>query len=285
MSYKRLSLIIPLVLILSLVFIGAASAAATASQVTDCSNSPNFMSKMYCTWLGGLNSTNLDLSGELIKWLFLVLIIVLIYSAFSYAKFPENAGLRVLLSIVTAFLATFLLTQAELFTAIQSYSAMGVALIIFLPILILAFFTMIVASKAAPFGILLQKVLWLVYAVFLLFKTMTLWILVQCQTNGGCENSSFTKFLYDYIVVPLTSKTSLIAMKAQVAAGQYDTAMLLLLVIVSIFVLTITMTNKFVVHWFAHEKYFADIEHQEDIIKRSQKLRETEAKATRGEEK
>ena len=90
--------------------VSAADAAPTKSSLVDCTTmgqtSP-WQARVYCVWLGGFNAKEFDLAGEVIKWLFLVLIILLIYSALSFASFPESAAVRLIIAIVGGALATF----------------------------------------------------------------------------------------------------------------------------------------------------------------------------------
>ena len=70
--------------------------------------------------------------GATIKWLVLMLVIILIYSALGYADFPENGALRFGLAIVVGLLATILITTDELVTTLKSYTALGLTLTLFL---------------------------------------------------------------------------------------------------------------------------------------------------------
>ena len=274
MNKKRFLAFIILPLLALSLFSSFVSAAA-ASNIATCPGT-GYFEKMYCLWLGGITGVgDFNLSGELIKWLMLILIVILVFSILKYVDFPpskkegEGTVMKLFLAIVIGVLATIFITTEELITIMQSYTALGIAIAIFIPILILAFFTLMVATKASPFGIFLQKILWVVYGFYVLFKTLTLWILIQCKVpaTGSACSSAFINFLKDYIVTPLTSQSTLDALE-KTKAG-YDSTILVILIIVSIFVLFMTLGNKFMVHWFAKEKMLAEIEGRRDTIKRS----------------
>lgn len=147
-------------------------------------------------WETGLTDANYGLIGNLLKYLVLILVIILVYSALMYVKFPESNSLKLLLAVVIGVIATFAITSAELLSALHSYTAMGVTLILFFPILILGFLTIMVASVANPFGIFLQRIMWLIYSIYLFIKTGLL-LLVRLywnSPNNYLASSSFLNF-------------------------------------------------------------------------------------------
>jgi hypothetical protein len=202
-----------------------------------------------------MGATEFDLAGEIIKWLFLVLIVLLIYSALTFASFPESAGIRLIVAIVGGALATFLLTTQELMTAVQSYSAMGIALVVFFPILVLAFFTLVVATKANPIGILLQRILWLIFSVYLFLKAGILFALSRGPDTLFYDTAS-----------ALSSTKAL----TSIQASTIDKPMLILLMVVAVAVFAIAVvSNKFVVHWLAKEKISGEVESEKSMLERS----------------
>lgn len=246
-----------------------------------------YMQRVYCVWLGGMSmGKDFNFVGEIAKWMFLLLIILLIYSSLAFASFPESAAIRLVLSIVGGILATILLTPAELVTALQSYSALGMALTLFFPILILGFFTLVVATKANPIGILLQKIMWIIYSVYLFIKAGTFYVLMtSCGDKAGTiastqiGDTTCGGFFFS-IVKAITSDSSLADYVKNM--GNFDSATLLLLIIVAVAVFVIAVaTNDFMVHWLAREKMVGDIEAQKDTLARAQALRKIEAEATK----
>jgi hypothetical protein len=101
--------------------------------------------------------------------LFLILIAVLIFSALKSANFPDNVGAQIAISIVVSFLAVVYITPNEFFGIMQSYNALGIALSVFLPVLILIFFTLVVGQKA-PFAIVFTKFLWAIFSIQIFWK-------------------------------------------------------------------------------------------------------------------
>jgi len=115
--------------------------------------------------------------GDTLKFMLLGLVILLVYSALTFAQFPENGVYRLSTAITIGFLSTFLVTTQELLTMLSSYTALGVTLGVFLPIMILGFFTMMVANSSHPMGIFVQKIAWVIYSGYLFIKTFgLLWL-------------------------------------------------------------------------------------------------------------
>jgi len=119
-----------------------------------------------------------DIVGETVKYFLLILIILLVYSGFSYMDFPENPIIRGIMSAVVGFLATFLIATNELITGLLGYSALGLTGFIILPILALLAITFVVASKSDPVGMFLSRIIWGIYGFALLIKAgiLALWL-------------------------------------------------------------------------------------------------------------
>lgn len=249
--------------------------AQTNSTFIECDqyNSLNRLEKTYCVWLGGLTGAdNFDLIAEIAKWIFLIIIVLLVYSAFEYVSFPQGGVTRLLLSILIGVGATTLITTKELLTTLLTYNALGVTLSVFLPILVLAFFTLIVASKASPIGIFLQRVIWLIFSIYLFFKAFILW---GISNFSATENDYFIYSIAQFLAGGKEAATALAT-----TATKFDTPMLVLLMVVAVAVFFIGfVSNKFIVHWLAKEKMLAEIEGQKELIKRSQAMRKLEAGA------
>ena len=216
---------------------------------------------------GKIDSDQVDSIGAIIKWAILALIVLLIYSALAFVKFPESATLRLIISIVVGFLATFFITTEELITAMQSYTALGIAMTVFFPIMILGFFTLVVASKANPIGIYLQRILWLIYSIYLFFRAGILLLLKNAynvfDAAGKTTLTAGTKTYWGFINVNLTQGVIN-------SLEKYDTTMLITLVVVAIAVFIImVISNKPIIAWFAKEKREAEIEGQKATIARS----------------
>lgn len=216
---------------------------------------------------------DLNASGEFAKLLILLLLIVLIYSALETVQFPENKAIRLVLAIVVGVLATMLITTAEILSLLQSYKALGIAITVFFPIMILTFFTFVVSTKGNPFGILTQKILWIAYSVYLFLRAGILILLKWALAGGGVDKQGFLIKFVEF----LGGKSLAIG-----ALSQYDTTTLIVNVAIAIAVFFIFVVgNDALALWLASEKRDIDIENQKDRLKRSQALRKAEADATR----
>jgi len=217
-------------------------------------------------------------NGYYLKWMLLALVIILIYSSLSYANFPENNLFKIIASVVIGFLATFLITTQELLVMLNSYTALGVTIAIFLPIMILGFFTIIIASKANPFGIYLQKILWLIYSVYLFIKTAGLliisreikaaatgtsaWGKILGESAAGIKANWVTK-LIDWLISwvrPIIEPMLPPVDQAKILLEVYSTQMLAILSIVAIAVFVImVLGDDYVMAWLMKSREDAAI--------------------------
>lgn len=123
-------------------------------------------------------------SVVLIKYLFLVMIIMLVYSAFSYVGFPENGAARAILTVVFSILATILIDPNELVAIVRSYTAAGIALSLVIPILVLGFITFAVAVKVSSVGIVMQRIMWAFYSVYLFVSAGGAWLMSKTEAGS-----------------------------------------------------------------------------------------------------
>ena len=205
-----------------------------------------------------------SLNSIVLKYLFLILIFILIFSILSYAKFPESASLQLFLALVISLLSTFAIDPGTLTGILRSYTALGVTLSLFVPILILGFFTIVVATKVNPIGILIQKILWVIYATYLFLSNGAALIL-------GSENF-YNTFIFKTFVffggMPVTN------------AQERFIAMILFVASIAIFIICVK-GNDFLTQWNAHEMRKADLMKYKDTAQRSKASRETDAELTR----
>ena len=129
----------------------------------------NFISDLFTNWGAG----QLDLN--IAKYLFLLMLTGLIWGALSFAKFPKYVIFQGLIAIPIAFLATAYITPEEVFTILQSYTALGITLTFVLPFMIMIFVSaMLVSSEKSfsmsPAKILLEIFLWLFFVAILGYK-------------------------------------------------------------------------------------------------------------------
>jgi hypothetical protein len=212
-------------------------------------------------WLHPEKNKDTEKTGAFLKYLFLLLVIMLVYSSLSYADFPKGTSVKIITAIIVGFLATFAITTKELLTVVQSYTALGMTLSIFFPIMILGFFTMVVATKGAPTGIFLQRIVWLIYSVYLFFKRLVVFIISQSTASGtGLVLPGWAilfKPLVDQFVATFKDTTEL----TNFISSNYDTTTTYLLLLVSIAVFVIcVLSNKMVVAWLAKEQNESAIE-------------------------
>jgi len=199
-------------------------------------------------FLGDLWSGRAEIGviGQTAKWLILVLLIMLIYSALQYIDFPENQFAQFILATIVGFLATVLISTQEVIAILISYTALGIALITFLPIMILGFFSIVMATKGSPMGIYLQKILWLAYSLYLFIKAGALFLVQSFARYTDPENleayyqsSSVQLFLGD---------------SARELSTNSDPIILFMLIFVAILTFVIAVwRNDFIVDWLAHE--------------------------------
>ncbi len=112
-----------------------------------------------------------------LKIVFLAVIVVIIFAGLVEAEFPKSKPLAFILSILVGYLATVFIASDEVVAAILSYKAFGMAIILFIPIMGLGFVTYVSVKKGKGLFIVAQRLLWLVYALFLIIYVLGLVVL------------------------------------------------------------------------------------------------------------
>ena len=112
-----------------------------------------------------------DVSTVFIKYLFLVLVFVMAYSSFNIIRFPEETYLRAILSVVVAILFTIVIRPEELIAAMINFKSVGLTMILVFPMIVLAMFSFAMAVQMNAMGIVLQRVIWGIYSVFLFLNS------------------------------------------------------------------------------------------------------------------
>lgn len=212
-----------------------------------------WLKKKYDLWLKGVDwETGEDLGGltEMIKWFVLILVVLLIYSALTMGEFPENPLVRAIIAGVTGILSTFFITSQELITTMQAYTALGVALTVFFPIMILGFFTITIIKKGKPTGIFLQQILWIIYSVYLFIKTGSLLLL---------KNASATELASGEVKMWFLKISASPAVQASVKAQSGTMLMVLLITSVAVFAIMV-IGNKTVRKWVGQQQREAESE-------------------------
>lgn len=141
-----------------------------------------------CTTISGCEwKTNISIIGETLKYILLIMVILLVYMGLGYFNFHSTI-LKVSLSVVIGFLATFLVTTNELITSLMGYTALGLTIQILLPLIALGGITIMMSSKGGPTGVYLTRVAWAIYAAYLFFKTIGIFLILrffQLQNVNG----------------------------------------------------------------------------------------------------
>jgi len=217
---------------------------------------------------------NADLGtiGWFAKYLFLALIVILIYSSLQFVDFPENNGLKFALSLVVGFLSTALISTSEVIGLMLSYTALGITLITFFPIMILMFFTVMISAKANPMGIFFQKIMWWTYFAYLLIKAG--FLLIAKGFYSTASTSSGTEKLFQFFL----------GEDYKVLASSTSGSVLTVLVIVALAVWYFAIKrNDHMVRWINDNKVEAEKVAQESDIKRSAAYDKTRAQAMEGD--
>lgn len=130
------------------------------------------MSDFFTNWGEG----NLD--ANIAKYLFWFMVTALIWSALSFAKFPESGVFQALIALPAGFLATAYLTPAEVFTVLQSYQTLGIVLTFIVPFMLMLFFSAMFLSNAKVKSMSVPKVmmevfLWIFFVAILGYKMIS----------------------------------------------------------------------------------------------------------------
>lgn len=168
-SKCRSVLLVMFVSLLIVSIFGFVSSESLASRISSSSGSmsdylPTGLQSAYTDWQ---NST---LGTESLRLLFGVLIALLIYSVLTTSGFIESKGVVWIMSGIIAIISVAFISDAA-FTGIgESYAAFGLTMTVFLPFLILLFFTFSAAKKADPTARVLQMIIWVLFAGFLIIR-------------------------------------------------------------------------------------------------------------------
>ncbi len=204
-------------------------------------------------------------SGEFIKLFFMLLVIILIYSSLNYVNFPEQPGLRWLLAGVTGFLATVLISSNEIIAILESYKALGIAMTLFFPLMILAFFTFVVTTKVSVFGILIQRILWMIYSIYLFFRAAGL-LLIRLFGDEILKRGGTMEKIATFLL------------GKNIQSTEASPIILIVMIIVAIVVFWIFVyKNKALAEWLIKEKREAEGMKYRDTSETAKQTLETDA--------
>ncbi len=194
-------------------------------------------------WTGWEQGTN-DLDKITVKYLFLILIAILIFSILASASFPENAIARIIISGIVSVLATFYITPDEIWGMLAAYTGLGITLGLFIPIAILLFFTIIIMVKASPMGVFFSRILWLIFSLWAIFKGLFIFLLKEGVT-GWSNITSVTSAagvttvtLNGAVISPwLSPILKVVSANTFIQAGKSDAAIGIILLVVGLTIL------------------------------------------------
>jgi hypothetical protein len=118
---------------------------------------------------GGALETG-KISINLTKYLFIFLVILIIWSILDAIEIIRKDSIKWFVSIIIGFLAVAYLTPEEIWGLLTSYQALGVTLLFVIPFVVLGFFTIQSVRKRKVTGVVLQRYLWLVFAIYISWR-------------------------------------------------------------------------------------------------------------------
>ena len=198
---------------------------------------------------------------------------MMLYSIGKAVGFPSGTGMRVLLSIIIGFLITFFITNKELITIMQGYTGLGVTIAVFVPFFILGAFTIMTARMLSPVGIYLQKIIWIIFTVYMILKTSLLWVTMKAIAAGTTAAGETVRVL-GWFPVKVTPEVFTMAQNS-------DKGILITLIVASIAALFVMLGNNIVLRWFAKEELEAAIaakKHQAELSSAYEKLQAEQMK-------
>jgi len=258
---------------------GTGSGSGSSASTSSFKFLPSFISDsgLLSFWK---NPSDSSVTGEYIKLLVLLMVILLIYAGLSYASFPESTIVRVFLALIVGFLATLMITTQEMVAALQSYTALGIALTLFFPILALVFVTFVVASKVDPLGIVVQRIAWVLYSVYLFIQTASLLIVKWYISNNdfkgptlAIKGSVFGEQIFRFL---FGSKF------VESASTGGDNLVLFMLLVTSVIVFWVFVyKNEATTAWLSSERRKADIAAYQDRVQRANAKTTVDASETK----
>jgi len=153
--------------ILSSVSVSSYTSTVGKQETATLSNlNTNFFNTLLASWGTG----NLD--PTILKGILALIIVFIIFSALTSIQFPEQLSIRLILSIIIGFLSSIWIVPEEVYAAMSSYVSLGVAITFFVPLFILVAITFFSYKSGAGLGVLVSRMLWLVFGVYFLFLTL-----------------------------------------------------------------------------------------------------------------
>ena len=142
----------------------SSGSAVPIASVTSVSDIFDPVKDMFINWEKG------QLSVNIAKYLFFILLALIVYSIVGFIPMFRSLGIKIPLSIIVAFLATAYLAPSDIYTALASYGSLGLVLGAALPFIILLFFSIQINQIRGAGGRILSKALWGAFILFLIWK-------------------------------------------------------------------------------------------------------------------
>jgi len=170
-------------LVLSSLLMGFVSAPTTPQDVASAIADP--IKSVFSDW-GTLGNISINVT----KFLFLILLTLLIWSILDTVEIIKNSGIRFFISLIVSFLGTMYLTPSDVWMMLTSYSALGSTILTFFPLFILILFTFRMVIKGGAMGIVYQWATWAIYFLFLIGD------IIIGMINGNIKMNEPTAWIY-----------------------------------------------------------------------------------------
>lgn len=144
---------------------------------------------MFTNWTSG------QLSINLAKYLFLILMTLLVWSVLDMLGFIQSQAVKWAASLVIAFLSVSYLTPTDVWLLLTNYEALGLTLLFVLPLIILFLFTFRIVVVGGAWGVVIQWGMWLMYFLFLIYEY------VNGYTTGRIKTNEPTSWLFIVVLV------------------------------------------------------------------------------------
>ncbi|MEN9626457.1 MAG: hypothetical protein RL557_785 [archaeon] len=122
---------------------------------------------LFANWESG------NLSVNIAKYLFFVLIAIFTWSLIDFSGLLPSQILSWIVAGIIAFLSIAYVAPAQVWVLMRGFDAYGLTITFFIPLIALGLFTLRVADHGSVNGIIAQRIIWGVYAVFLVWSFVT----------------------------------------------------------------------------------------------------------------
>lgn len=146
---------------------------------------------MFANWGEG------QLSINVAKYLFLILMILLVWTVLDMLGFIESDSIKWLASFIIAFLSISYLTPNDVWLLLTNYEALGLTFMFIIPLIILFLFTFRIVVIGGAWGIVIQWGTWIIYFLFLIYEYVNGLVIGRIDTH----NPSSWLFIIPLLIV------------------------------------------------------------------------------------